>query len=177
MSKMRPLFPAALANVFWRAEIARQNGISTMTLSHASSVLQLAVSPAIIISACGLLILSMSNRLGRAIDRARQLSRERVAGTDSRKQNIDRQMRILIHRCGLIRSSILFCSICILLTAILILALFILTSVEADAGLIVAVIFCGSIISLAVALVFFTCDVFLALKAMETEIRGEEEAG
>ena len=148
-----------------------------MTLSHASSILQLSVSPAIIISACGLLILSMSNRLGRAIDRARLLSRERAAGSDARKRNIDQQMKILIHRCGLIRSSILSCSICILLTAILILVLFVLTSAEVDAGLIVAVIFCASIISLAVALVFFTQDVFLALKAMETEIRGEEEAG
>ena len=148
-----------------------------MTLSHATSVLQLAVSPAIIISACGLLILSMSNRLGRAIDRARLLTRERAAESDMRKKNIDQQMDILIHRCGLIRSSILSCSICILLTAILILALFILTSAEVDAGLIVAVIFCGSIVSLAVALVFFTCDVFLALKALETEISGERDAG
>ncbi len=144
-----------------------------MTLSHASSVLQLAVSPAIIISACGLLILSMSNRLGRAIDRARQLSRERGTASEPRKKNIDQQMQILLHRCGLIRTSILFCSICILLTAILILALFILTSAEVDAGLIVAVIFCGSIVSLAVALIFFTRDVFLALRAMETEISGE----
>lgn len=146
-----------------------------MTLSHASSVLQLAVSPAIIISACGLLILSMSNRLGRAIDRARTLSRERASGSDSRKRNIDLQMKILIHRCWLIRSAILFCTICILMTAILILALFILTSAEVDAGLIVAVIFCGSIVSLAVALAFFTRDVFLALRAMETEISGEQE--
>ena len=148
-----------------------------MTLSHASSVLQLAVSPAIIISACGLLILSMSNRLGRAIDRARQFSRERAEETGARKRNIDRQMSMLMHRCRLIRTAILFCSICILLTTILILALFILTSAEVDAGLIVAVIFCGSIASLAVALVFFTRDVFLALKALETEISGEQDAG
>lgn len=148
-----------------------------MTLSHASSVLQLAVSPAIIISACGLLILSMSNRLGRAIDRARLLSRERHSASAARRNNIDEQMKILLHRCGLIRSSILSCSICILLTAILILALFILRSAEVDAGLIIAVIFCGSIVSMGVSLIFFTCDVFLALKAMETEIRGEEQAG
>lgn len=146
-----------------------------MTLSHASSVLQLAVSPAIIISACGLLILSMTNRLGRAIDRARILSRERVGAADSRKMNIDRQMVILIHRCRLIRSAILFSAICILLTAILILALFILTSAEVDAGLIVAVLFCGSIASLGMALVYFTRDVFFALRAMETEIEQEEE--
>ncbi len=145
-----------------------------MTISHASSVLQLSVSPAIIISACGLLILSMTNRLGRAIDRARILSRERAGATDPRKKNINQQMDIIIHRCGLIRSAILFCSICIMLTAILILALFILSSAEVEAGLIIAVVFCGSIVSLALALGFFTRDVFLALKAMEFEIGGDE---
>ena len=146
-----------------------------MTIAHASSVLQLAVSPAIVISACGLLILSMSNRLGRAIDRARILSRERSGATESRKKNIALQLEIITHRCGLIRSAILFCTICILLTSVLILALFILTSAEVEAGLIIAVIFCGSILSLAVALGFFTADFFLALRAMETEIAGEEE--
>jgi H+/Cl- antiporter ClcA len=145
-----------------------------MTLSHASSVLQLAVSPAILISACGLLILSMTNRLGRAIDRSRLLSSERAGATDLRKKLINQQLRIIIHRCGLIRWSILFCTLCIVLTVVLILALFILMSTEVDAGLIVAFIFCGSILSLAMALLFFTWDVFLALKALETEI-GENE--
>lgn len=144
-----------------------------MSLAHAASVLQLAVSPAIIISACGLLILSMTNRLGRAIDRTRSLSSERAGATDARKKKINHQLGIIIHRCGLIRRSILFCTLCILLTAILILALFILTTTEVDAGLIVAIIFCASILSLAAGLVFFTWDVFLALKAMEAEISGD----
>jgi hypothetical protein len=144
-----------------------------MTLTHATSVLQLAVSPAIVISACGLLILSMTNRLGRAIDRARILSTERAAATEARRKKINQQLGIIIHRSGLIRLAILFCTLCILLTAILILALFILTTTEVDAGLIVAVIFCGSISSLALGLFFFTWDVFLALKAMEAEIGGD----
>ena len=38
--------------------------------------LQMAISPVIMISAYGMLLLSMTNRLGRAIDRARLLSGE-----------------------------------------------------------------------------------------------------
>ncbi len=145
-----------------------------MTLTHATTILQLSVSPAIIISACGLLILSMSNRLGRAIDRARLLARERAQGSAARLKNIEVQMEILLHRCRLIRSAIMSCSICIFLTAVLILALFVLSSAELDAGLIVAGLFCASIFALVVSLVYFTWDVFLALRAMETEIHGEE---
>ena len=61
--------------------------------------LQLAVSPVIMISAYGMLLLSMTNRLGRAIDRARQLSREPEA-----KRRI--QVEILAKRARWIRLSI-----------------------------------------------------------------------
>ncbi|MCH8539186.1 MAG: DUF2721 domain-containing protein [Opitutales bacterium] len=42
-----------------------------MNFEELSTTLQLATSPAILVSACGLLLLSMTNRLGRAIDRSR----------------------------------------------------------------------------------------------------------
>jgi hypothetical protein len=44
--------------------------------------LQLAVSPVILISAYSLLLLSMTNRLGRAIDRARGLARDESPGKE-----------------------------------------------------------------------------------------------
>ena len=38
-------------------------------------MLQVAIGPVILISGVGLLLLTMTNRLGRAIDRARQMTR------------------------------------------------------------------------------------------------------
>ena len=44
-----------------------------LTLTELIPILQIAVGPVILISGVGLLLLSMTNRLGRAIDRARIL--------------------------------------------------------------------------------------------------------
>ena len=46
-----------------------------MSLEELAEVMRLAISPAILISAVGLLLLSMTNRFGRVIDRARLLAR------------------------------------------------------------------------------------------------------
>ena len=46
-----------------------------MNLAEIIPVLQVSIGPVILISGVGLLLLTMTNRLGRAIDRARQLAR------------------------------------------------------------------------------------------------------
>ena len=77
--------------------------------------LQLAVSPVILISAYGLLLLSMTNRLGRAIDRARLLVREGAAKED--------QITIITQRAGWIRSAIVFTSLALIAAGLLVLVL------------------------------------------------------
>lgn len=126
--------------------------------------LQLAVSPVIMISAYGMLLLSMTNRLGRAIDRARQLSREPEA-----KRRI--QVEILAKRARWIRLSILFTAIAIFLVALLVLILFLGVFVHVDLKLAVSVLFVASLVSLIVSLVFLIADIFVSLRAMETELK------
>ena len=50
--------------------------MSATTLHEIVPVLQVATGPVILISGIGLLLLTMTNRLGRTIDRARILCRE-----------------------------------------------------------------------------------------------------
>lgn len=47
-----------------------------MSLTQLIPTLQLAIGPVILISGVGLLLLSMTNRFGRIIDRARALNRD-----------------------------------------------------------------------------------------------------
>jgi hypothetical protein len=79
--------------------------------------LQLAISPVILISAYGLLLLSMTNRLGRAIDRARQLVKEDAPGNEE-------QIAIIARRAIWIRRSIVFICLALLAAALLVLVLF-----------------------------------------------------
>ena len=124
--------------------------------------LQLAVSPVILISAYGLLLLSMTNRLGRAIDRARLLVREGAAKED--------QITIITRRAGWIRSAIVFTSLALLAAALLVLVLFASIYLPLNIAPFVAVLFIGSVVSLVIGLCYFLVDIFGSLHAMQAEL-------
>jgi hypothetical protein len=141
-----------------------------MNLNEVEKILQIAVSPTIVISACGLLLLTMSNRLGRTIDRMRLLNREYAHATAVLKPIIDAQLLSIMHRARLIRSAILFVTLCIFLAVLLIAFLFLMQVVGIPMGLPVAILFLGSLGSLAVSLGYFMREIYLALEATAGEV-------
>jgi len=128
-----------------------------------SQALQAAVSPVILISAYGLLLLSMTNRLGRAIDRARQLARDPTATSSM-------QIEIIMQRARWIRSSILFSAIAITAAALLVLVLFVSVFLKTDVHALVSVLFVLSLVSLIVSLGYFIVDIFGSLRALEADV-------
>ncbi|MEI9864868.1 MAG: DUF2721 domain-containing protein [Limisphaerales bacterium] len=99
--------------------------MSPTTLHEIIPVLQVATGPVILISGIGLLLLTMTNRLGRTIDRARQLCRELPeAGGEKRTQTLT-QIAIIYRRAQVIRWSIGLAGFSVLLVATLIIILFI----------------------------------------------------
>jgi len=124
--------------------------------------LQLAVSPVILISAYGLLLLSMTNRLGRAIDRARQLVLEGSAKEE--------QIAIIARRALWIRRAIVFVSLALIAAALLVLVLFGSVHLPVNVGPAVSVLFIGSLVCLVVGLIYFLVDIFASLQAMEAEL-------
>jgi hypothetical protein len=124
--------------------------------------LQLAVSPVILISAYGLLLLSMTNRLGRAIDRARQLVLEGSAKEE--------QIAIIARRAVWIRRAIVFVSLALIAAALLVLVLFGSVHLPVNVGPSVSVLFIGSLVCLVVGLIYFLVDIFASLQAMEAEL-------
>jgi hypothetical protein len=124
--------------------------------------LQLAVSPVILISAYGLLLLSMTNRLGRAIDRARQLVREGAAKEE--------QIAIIARRAVWIRSAIVFTSLALIAAALLVLVLFASVLLPVGIAPVVSVLFIGSLVCLVVGLAYFLIDIFGSLHAMKAEL-------
>lgn len=141
-----------------------------MSLSDLSTTLQLATSPAILISACGLLLLSMTNRLGRAIDRSRALYADWIEDQTSHHQSLAEQLKILSRRCGLIRMAILWTTLCIFFSALLVLFLFLSATLGLEGTLLVIPMFSAGILSLLVALVYFILDINLSLRALHREI-------
>jgi hypothetical protein len=70
-------------------------------------LIQTMIAPAVMISCCGLLLLSIINKLGRVIDRIRILNTElRTIKLDtSRKISIERQIDMLVYRALILKRS------------------------------------------------------------------------
>jgi hypothetical protein len=131
--------------------------------------LQLAVSPVILISAYGLLLLSMTNRLGRAIDRARQLAaRDGALGKTE-------QIAIIARRAVWIRQSIVFVCLALLAAALLVLVLFASVLLETGIAPAVAFLFIVSVVCLIIGLAYFLVDIFASLHAMQAELESARD--
>ena len=133
-------------------------------------VLQTAVSPVVLISGVGLLLLTMTNRLGRIVDRARSLAArvKEVDGEDP--EPLHAQLRILSQRAHLVRRSIAFAGFCVLFAALLVISLFIASLAGADLPWLSASLFILSLACLIASLVDFIRDVNRALEATALEV-------
>jgi flagellar biosynthesis regulator FlaF len=142
-----------------------------ITISQLIPVLQTAIGPVILISGVGLLLLTMTNRLGRTIDRARALASEAVdAGVESRER-IQAQLTILWKRARLIRSAITLASASALCAALLIIALFLTALFSLDDVWLISALFIACLSLLIGSLVVFIHDINQSLNALKLELQ------
>ena len=138
--------------------------------------LQLAIGPVILISGIGLLVLSMTNRFGRTVDRSREMTREFRGGTAADRVRAGTQLTVLIRRARLLRGAIASASISVLCAALLIMVLFL--GVLLDVGITAAAVgalFVACMICLIVSLLLFIRDVNLSLHALKVEVEDAME--
>lgn len=139
-------------------------------LNELIPVLQVAIGPVILISGVGLLLLTLTNRYGRAIDRARQLMGElrELEGAD--RLRLEGQVEILYRRARLIRLSITLGGLSVLLASLLIIVLFLTALWKLEVGLLISLLFIASMASLSGSLVAFIRDMYLSLGALKLEL-------
>jgi hypothetical protein len=140
-------------------------------------ILQIAVSPVILISGVGLIMLSMTNRFGRIVDRSRQLLLERRSADGSARDMLLSEIKILADRAFVMRLAIALATFSQLFAAVLIITLFLGAYLNWRAGLIVVALFIGSMASLIGALIALLRDVNLSLAALRLELPGNEARG
>jgi hypothetical protein len=148
----------------------------TTQLSQLIPVLQTAVGPVILISGVGLLLLSLTNRFGRAVDRARQLLREQRAAVGNDKQRLAGQVENLYQRATLIQRAIIFSTVSLLCAAVLIITLFLMVLMKLELAVVISVLFICCLVSLIASLIAFIMDIRLSLLALKLEL-GHEESG
>jgi Na+/melibiose symporter-like transporter len=148
----------------------------TTKLSELIPVLQTAVGPVILISGIGLLLLSLTNRFGRAADRTRQILRDKRAATGDERKRLARQVENLFQRARLIQRSIIFATVSLLFAALLIITLFFTALMKMESAVVISILFICCLASLIVSLIAFIMDIRLSLRALKLEL-GHEESG
>jgi len=137
-------------------------------------VLQTAIGPMILISGIGLLLLTMTNRLGRAIDRTRVLVGDLSNTAEAKREKTVAQLRILWNRARMIRLAIALASVSALAAAILIIVLFTTVLLQMESAWIIVTLFMVSLVSLIGSLVIFIRDINQSLAALKLELVAEE---
>jgi hypothetical protein len=141
-----------------------------MHVNELIPTLQVAIGPVVLISGIGLLILSMTNRFGRVIDRGRILARELAAVPAQDQVHIEAQLQILTRRAEYLRRAITAASISVLLAAVLIIALFITAVLKVEDAWLIGLLFVGSMGALIFSLVSFLQDLNESLLAFKLDI-------
>ena len=141
-----------------------------MTEQQLIVTLQTAISPVVLISGIGLLLLSMTNRFGRSTDRARELLAERHDIQASERRGIDAQIRILFKRSRIMLVAITLALTSILFAGLLIAVLFLNIVLHAPLENIVVVLFVLCLLALIASIVLFIKDMSLSLQALKKDL-------
>ena len=140
-----------------------------MTLTHLIPTLQLAIGPAILISGVGMILLSMTNRFGRVIDRSRQLTHDLPSVAAADRDKVLAEVRVLWLRARIVRAGIALAMLSALLAALLVISLFmgmlLMLGAVVPAGLFIMCMIC-----LIGAMLMFFWDINLSLNALRLEI-------
>lgn len=133
--------------------------------------LQASITPVALISGVGLLLLTITNRLGRVIDRTRHLINEMDHPDTPRKEVKVHEISILLKRGKFLRLSILFITLSVILSSLIIPMLVIMRATEIDLRLLGNVLFIASITCILLSTIFFFRDVILSLDAIRLEAK------
>ena len=143
--------------------------MTTLRLDQLAPVLQLTIGPAVLVSGCGLLLLSLTSRLGRATDLARSMARHLRTTPASEEGPLRMQLHMLLRRTLILRRAIALTAMSALLAAILILALFVAARLKVEFAWATVVIFVGCVTCLIAALIEYIADVNAVLAALKIE--------
>lgn len=141
-----------------------------MTLPELIPALQLAVGPVILISGVGLILLSITNRFARVIDRARQLSDLLATISGDRAARTFEQLQILRKRARIIRAAAAFGVLSAGFAALMMIVLFVALLLELSFAAEILLCFISCMVSLIVCLMLFLYDINLSLNALWLEL-------
>jgi hypothetical protein len=153
--------------------LARLGWLTGMDLSVSASLLptiQLSITPVILITGLGSLLLTMTNRMGRIVDRTRILAGQARAANAEERDHLEHQLRIMYRRAQIVRSAVTLGVASMFCSGLLVVAIFADALLQANFAGAILGLFITSIGLLLGALGAFLRDIFLSLNALGLEV-------
>jgi hypothetical protein len=128
-----------------------------------AGVIQLAIAPVFMLTAVGTVIGALNIRLGRAVDRRRELEERLGVMSAEELPSAQNELATIARRIRFVYLSIVFAVISALFIALLIAGAFVGAFVRSDLSLMIASMFVCAMASLIVCLLLFLREIFLAV--------------
>jgi hypothetical protein len=133
------------------------NGISD--ISH---VIQVAVAPVFLLMAVASVLMVLTNRLARIVDRARALDERVETVDDLHREQVRRDLVVLSHRARLVNGAITLAVLCALCVCGVIVMLFAGAVLQLDNSRAIALCFIAAMVCFIAALAGFLRETYLA---------------
>lgn len=135
-------------------------------------VIQMAITPVILLSGVGGLMITLTNRMARVVDRTQTLAEQARKAADASEERVilESQLDILWRRSLLAQRAVLCAGLSMLLACMLVMVIFIDAVMAREFVVEMIVIFVASILCLIAALVAFLRDIVVALRALKLDV-------
>jgi hypothetical protein len=135
-------------------------------------VIRLAVAPVFLLSGVGIMLTVFTNRLARAVDRAREHERSvREEASEERREALHDQLDTLAVRARLLGLAIALCTVTALLVSLVIVVLFLGESFAFRVAWLVDALFIAAMLCFIGAILCFLREVFVATRALRIGLR------
>ena len=150
--------------------------METVLPSSFLSVIQLSITPVILLSGVSGLLITLTNRLGRVVDRTRALARDSQGATGESQRHIERQLEIMWQRAKLVRLAVMLAGSSMLLSCLLVMVIFLDATMQREFALELVGLFISSVLLLIASLAVFLRDIQVSLRALRLEVERARSA-
>jgi len=135
-------------------------------IAEVGEVVRLAVAPVFLLSSVGVTLTLMASRLARVVDRARALELGEGKTEEIGLIELGGRLSTLELRARLLGRAIALCTICALLVAMVVVALFLGALLNFRLSLVIAILFIVAMLSFIAGLSLFLREVFVATRTL-----------
>lgn len=133
-------------------------------------LIQLAITPVILISGMGALMITLISRMARIVDRTRALAEAIPSSSGEDRRHLESMLDVMWKRALMLRRAVTCNGLSMLLNCLMVVALFVAGKFRLPLGSLVLGLFSTSIGLLIFSLVDFLRDIFVSLTALKMQV-------